>query len=392
MTRIALLASGVLAATVLAHPASAQTTMRDVVDLLVTNQSVQTGDFVKDREAAQAASDALARSLLVSLSTLPASSSSAGFTYRFNPTLGTIERTTTSFGPSFVERAVTSGRGQLAIGGTWQYARFTKLDGRSLRDGTLVTTANKFVDEPLPFDEESLTLRMSSTVVTGFATVGVSDQIDVGVAVPFQWVNLEGERIDTYRGAVFVQAEATAETSGFGDMAIRAKWHAFDVNGGGFGVIGELRLPTGREEDLLGAGSGSRRITAIYSVEQGNIGVHGNAGLSWGGISDEFAYGAAVTVAAAPRVTIAGELFGRRLSDGGRLIDTVAAHPSIEGVQTARLAAADQAAQIALGGVSFKWNIGGAWLLRGSVLTPLTDGGLTSPVRVTFGLDYALAQ
>ena len=35
--------------------------MRDVVDLLVTNQSAQTGDFVKDQAAADAASAALGR-------------------------------------------------------------------------------------------------------------------------------------------------------------------------------------------------------------------------------------------------------------------------------------------------------------------------------------------
>ena len=101
--------------------ASAQVaTMHDIVDLLVTNQSVQTGDFVKDQAAADAASDALGDSLLVSLATLPTSASSAGFTYRFNPSLGTLERTSTSFGPSFVERAVTSGKGRVAFGTTWQ--------------------------------------------------------------------------------------------------------------------------------------------------------------------------------------------------------------------------------------------------------------------------------
>src|SRR6186997_21433 len=109
LSAVLLLATG-------ARTASAQTaTVRDIVDLLVTNQSVQTGDFVKDRAAAEAASAALGQALLVSLATLPTSSSSAGFTYRFNPSLGTLERTTTNFGPSFVERAVTSGRGRVAL-------------------------------------------------------------------------------------------------------------------------------------------------------------------------------------------------------------------------------------------------------------------------------------
>ena len=69
--------SGVLVAALLglvatSGIASAQVaTVREIVDLLVTNQSVQTGDFVKDRAAAEAASAALGQALLVSLTTLP---------------------------------------------------------------------------------------------------------------------------------------------------------------------------------------------------------------------------------------------------------------------------------------------------------------------------------
>ena len=37
------------------HPASAQDTLRDAVRFLMTNQGVQTGDFARDREAADAA-------------------------------------------------------------------------------------------------------------------------------------------------------------------------------------------------------------------------------------------------------------------------------------------------------------------------------------------------
>ena len=149
--------------TVLPGAAVAQVeTMDEIVHLLVTNQSVQTGDFVKDRAAADAASAALGQALLVSLATLPTGASSAGFTYRFNPSLGTLERTTNSFGPSFVERAVTSGKGRAAFGTTWQYASFTRLDDRHLQDEGLVTTANRFVDEPAAFDVERLTLAVQS--------------------------------------------------------------------------------------------------------------------------------------------------------------------------------------------------------------------------------------
>src|SRR5687768_12516563 len=124
------------------------TTVSDIVDFLVTNQGVQTNDFDRDRAAADATRDTLTRALLSSVATVPMSSSSSGFIYRLNPELGTVERASETFGPFFVERALTTGRGQASIGMTLQYASFTALDGNRLDDGTFVTTANQFVDEP----------------------------------------------------------------------------------------------------------------------------------------------------------------------------------------------------------------------------------------------------
>src|SRR5829696_8343326 len=367
-------------------------TMRDIVDLLVTNQSVQTGDFVKDRAAADAASAALGQALLVSLATLPTSSSSAGFTYRFNPSLGTLERTTTNFGPSFVERAITSGKGRVAFGTSWQYASFTRLDDRRLQDEGLVTTANRFVDEADAFDVERLTLVVRSRIVTGSATVGVTDRLDVAVAVPFVWLDLEGTRTDTYRGSSFLQAQATASSSGFGDVALRAKYHFFDRGGARLAAAGEVVLPTGREQDLLGAGRSATRVMAIASVEREYVGLHANVGLGFGGVSDEITYAAALTVAPAPRVTVAAEFTGRHLDDIGRISDITAPHPLIAGVETVRLSAGALGMDVVNAGGSFKWNVGGAWLVRASVLMPGTSAGLTSRARTTVGIDYAFGQ
>jgi hypothetical protein len=366
--------------------------MQDIVDLLVTNQSVQTGDFVKDRAAAEAASAALGQALLVSLATLPTSASSAGFTYKFNPSLGTLERTTTSFGPSFVERAVTSGKGRAALGVTWQYASFSQLDGTNLHDQGLVTTANRFLDESAPFDVERLTMKLRSRIATGFATVGLTDTFDVAVAVPYVWLDLEGTRTDTYRGTSFLQAQATATTTGFGDTSIRAKYHFLDRGGVQLAALGEVLLPTGRAEDLIGAGRSATRVMAVASVEKEYVGVHGNFGVGWGGVSDEISYAAALTITAAPRVTIAAELAGRHLTEIGRIGEVAAAHPLIAGVETIRLSAGDTGMDVVNAGGSLKWNIGGAWLLQASVLMPGTSTGLTSRARTTIGLDYAFGQ
>lgn len=126
-----------------AVPARAQQSLADVLSFLLTNQSVATGDFVRDAEAARATRDTLTQLLLSELTKLPLGSSSAGFTYRSNPELGTEERTGESFGGFFTERISTAGRGHASFGVNLRLAQFTERDGLDLRDGRFVTTAEQ---------------------------------------------------------------------------------------------------------------------------------------------------------------------------------------------------------------------------------------------------------
>src|SRR5512132_3768457 len=113
-------------------------TANEVLSFLLTTQALPTGDFVKDQQATAATRDTLARALLVELSAVPLTTSSGGFNYRFNHSLGTLERVTRGFGPFFVDRATTAGAGQASISATFRYSRFETLDGRDLRDGSIV--------------------------------------------------------------------------------------------------------------------------------------------------------------------------------------------------------------------------------------------------------------
>ena len=56
------------------------------------------------------------QALLTLLSTYPIGTPSGGFTYTFDPALGTLTRTSESFGPSFAQRALTAGRGKVSVG------------------------------------------------------------------------------------------------------------------------------------------------------------------------------------------------------------------------------------------------------------------------------------
>ena len=133
-----------------ATPAMAQGSVSDSLAFLLTNQAVPTGDFTKDSQSAAVTRDTITRLLAVELTTQPLSSSSGGFTYRFNPSLGTVERASNGFGPFYTERSLTAGRGRASFGVSLNYSEYTKLDSHTLNDGTFVTTASQFRDESEP--------------------------------------------------------------------------------------------------------------------------------------------------------------------------------------------------------------------------------------------------
>jgi len=368
---------------------AAQSTVPEIVDFLMTRRQLVSDDFERDRAAADAASDALTRALVVSLTSVPIATSSGGFVYRLNPELGTVERATDSFGGFFVERALTPGHGRAAFGLAASTSAFDGLDQHNLRDGSFVTIANRFRDEPNPFDTESLTLRVRSSTMTAFASVGITSRFEIGAVVPFVQLTLEGERINVYRGDSVQQAAATATANGIGDAAIRAKAMIVAARSGGVAVAGELRLPTGDEENLLGAGSMAVRLMGIGSLERRGFSLHGNAGLVRGGVSDEYTFGGAAGLAVAPQVTITGELSGRYLSELRPVVLTPAQHPSYDGVDTWRLTGGDPGRTIANAIAGFKWNPGGTFVVAAHLRWSLTSAGLTSPLTPSIGMEYA---
>jgi hypothetical protein len=367
----------------------AQQTVSDVVGFLVTNQAVVTADFQKDLAAAEAARSTISNALLVDLTSVPLATASSGFLYRLNPQLGTVERATESFGGFFVERALTAGQGRASFGVSASTLDFDRLDGRSLTNGTLVTVANRFRDESTPFDTESLTLHISSSTMTLFGSVGLTDRIEIGAAVPLVRLTLDGERVNVYRGTTFLQASGTATASGVADIAVRAKVTALAVRGGGVAIAGEVRLPTGDSTNLLGTGSTSIRVMGIGSLERGKFALHGNAAILNGGVSSELDFGGAASLAVHPRVTISGEVLTRRVADLHAMALVSAPHPTIAGVDTLRLAADQGSTTLANAVAGLKWNITRTVVIGGHLGWALTNRGLTAPLTPTLAFEYA---
>jgi hypothetical protein len=390
MTTIKRATTALLACLGMAAPAAAQQSVSEVLQFLVTNQSVETGSVERDRAAAQAASDTISRALLANVATLPVTTSSGGFVYRLNPELGTVERATPSFGPFFVERAITAGTQAASVGLTYQHLRFSSLDGRHLRDGTLVTTANQFVDEEEPFDVDQLTLNIDADIATLHGSLGLNDWVELGASLPMIALRLRGSRVNVYRGTTFTQATASATAVGLADAVVRAKVLLFNEDGAGLATAVDVRLPTGREEDLLGAGSMSMRVAGVGSLERGVLSTHANAGFSVGGLAREINFGGAAAIAAATRLTITGEVLGRWMDSPGHLQSALAPHPTLDDVNTIRLAPRGSSLLMVTVAPGFKWNVSDTWVLVGNVSLPVTDGGLTAPITPFVGLDYAL--
>jgi hypothetical protein len=361
--------------------------VEDVLSFLLTNQAVPTGDFAKDQAAAEATSATIARAVLVSLTSQPLASSSSGFSYRFNSALGTFERASDSFGAFFSERVQTTAPGQVSIGFTYRYAKFDMLDGRDLADG-FVTTANQFRDEAAPFDVETLTMRLSTHTLALTANAGLSSRIEVSGALPLVALRLQGERTNVYRGSTFVQASGNADVAGLGDAIARLKVRVVGSRAGGFAVGADVRLPTGRKEDLLGAGRVGYRMLAITSAEGPVVAGHVNAFFARGGLSDETGMTGAVAVTPAARLTVSGELVVRRLSEVHSINELTAPHPTIAGVDTLRLVPGPGSTTLSQLSVGFKWNATETWLVDAGVALPIGDAGLTASWVPTIGVEY----
>jgi hypothetical protein len=373
-----------------ASGAAAQQSLSNVLTFLVTNRSIPTDDFAGDAEAAAATRSAIGTFLTLELGTVPTAPSAGGFAYRLDPTLGMAVRASDSFGPFFTARSLTGGAGRLSFVLGAHRASFDRIEGRNLQDGTLVSTASTLRGESQPFDVETLALRMRSDTASFTATYGITDRLDVSATIPFVRVSLEGERVDNYRGRRLVQATGSAAAAGLGDIAGNARFGLIGDGASGLALGGEVRLPTGSTDDLLGSGSLSVRPMVIGSLERGRTSVHGNLGYVFSRLSQDLSYAGATTVVVVPRVTLVGELTGLWLRDFGRLVSTTAPHPSLIGVDTIRLTSITESAHrlVAAGGV--KWNVAGTLLLNVVVMRQLTDAGLSTNFTPIVTLDYSL--
>lgn len=243
--------------------------------------------------------DFLSNAVGVSLASIPISAASSGVTFTFVE--GAPVRTASSAGPIFGERATTLGRNRLLVGTNVTAINFTTLRGRPLRDlhfnFTHEDTDPAGLGEPA-FENDVISARvgldLNLIATTAFLTYGLLDRIDLSVAVPYVYTTMRGGstlQVNPFTGGtphffagdntdpvlrVATSVEGTA--SGIGDVSARLKVNLSQANLFSLSLLGDARLPTGDEENFLGAGSTSIRGLLIMSGQYGEFSPHANVG------------------------------------------------------------------------------------------------------------------
>ena len=356
---------------------------------LLTEQTPPPSGFERDRAAAEATFSTVAGLFTIELTSIPVASSAGGFVYRFSPTLGTVERSSDSFGPFFTERALRNGKQQFSVGLTYQFANFKTLQGADLTAGTFPTNAARFANQLQPFSVDTLSLDLEVKTVTAFASYGVTDRLDVGVVAPITQLHFSGHRVNTFQGTSTLQSAQSRSASGLGDLLVNARYRVRESGRNGVAIGSDLRLPTGEKADLLGTGKAAWRLLGIGSWEFAPVTADVNGGFGVGGVSRELFWAGAVTFAATPKVSLVGELMGRRLSNLTRVSDVYQPHPVLANIETMRWLPTGGGLHTLYLATGAKVNVYGRWLLKANVLTRLTETGLRARFTPAIALDYA---
>ena len=354
---------------------------------------------------------------------LPLPAPASGFTYQFDPGLGVFTRSTSSFGPILAERADTIGARRVSIGFAYQRLAFDSIENIDLQSVPAVFTHDNAElrggREDVITTVNSIDSKVSRSAA--FITYGVTNDLDVSIAVPYITTDIvvtsdaTVRRIGTTTPEIhFFRAvddsigdrriyTAFGHASGIGDITIRMKQAIKKSPKNGIALGIDLRLPTGDENNLLGTGAPAVQPFAAWSATYGTFAPHINLGYQWNGSStlagdieagvsedlpDVAVYALGAVVAVHPRVTLALDVLGRYIIDSPRvrLEDFVA----LDGHSVFPNIAFDTGSINELSSaVGLKINVAGRLLLNTNLLMRLNSEGLRDKISPLVGVEYA---
>jgi hypothetical protein len=245
----------------------------------------------------------------LSVASIPTPATSSGSVVEFTPG-GRIETRIISGGPIYAERAPSLGRSKLLMGVLLSQLGFQNLRGVPISD---LVFNFRHIDIPgtpglgNPIQENNILqvrteLAVQTFAASFFATYGITNAFDVGVAIPVVYTSLSGRSeaqivpfgsSSVYSFGGPAEDPKVRETSfqegsavGIGDIGVRLKLSLRQAGTVGLALQGDVRLPTGSEENLLGLGTVAARGLGVASAEIGRFTPHVNLGYLYRGRAD----------------------------------------------------------------------------------------------------------
>jgi Putative MetA-pathway of phenol degradation len=379
---------------------------------LSTGTGVHGTHFNPDAEAVgQVMVDFLSNALTTSISSMPLGATSSGTTFAFDAA-GMPVATAQSTGPIFGERAQTLGRGRLLVSGKFTRSTFSSLRGVSLKNLQMTLTHQDepptgLGDPPLELD----TIHVATSLDAGIsvfalsATWGISNNVDIGFAVPIVDLSVSGTSIGTivpvtgtiahfWKGTITEPqlvdtARGSTKQTGIGDVSVRAKFNLVQSPIGGAAFLADVRLPTGKEENLLGTGKTSVITWFITSLTLKQFTPHANVGYLYRSGQDQNSAVLSTVgfdaLISSP-FTLAADVVGQ-FPVGTEKLTLPRPAVYLDGTVVPRTNIPNGTDNIVAASIGGKLLVGAGFTAVGNVLFPVSEGGMRPNATWTVGLE-----
>ena len=263
----------------------------------------------------------------------------------FDLSTGVPVATQESLGPLLSERATTIGRNRLNVSFSYTRVDFDRFEGTDIDsfqlvlphvdvggpnggppDGVIGGPGGPIVE--LDTVEARVDVSIEQDIYALFGNYGITDRWDVGVVIPIiriearadafaQVVDASGTGVHTFVGAIDdPRSVSGGAKTGIGDVVFRTKYNFLRDQDGvpDMAITGQITVPTGDDDNLLGTGETRFRGQLVASQKFGDLTPHVNVayeGTTGHESLDNLTYAVGFDWRVSTPVTFAADVMGR---------------------------------------------------------------------------------